>query len=129
MKHYSNIHYKIGNTIFQKRQIKGMTQAQLGNFIGITYQQLQKYEKGAACFSLCQLLKISEILNINISQLFAEDLFALTNEKIQIKNKEYEKKVLTFVQEYNRLPNDSCRSLILYIMHQLNDNGIFKRAN
>jgi transcriptional regulator with XRE-family HTH domain len=49
---------------------KGMTQEALANRVGVTFQQLQKYEIGGNRIPTGRLVKISGILGIPISALF-----------------------------------------------------------
>ena len=53
-----------------KPKTLGMTQTQLANKIFVTFQQVQKYEKGANGTSSFRLLLISEALSVRISDIF-----------------------------------------------------------
>jgi transcriptional regulator with XRE-family HTH domain len=48
----------------------GISQGTLGEHLGITFQQIQKYEKGANRIGASRLHQISEILNIPVALLF-----------------------------------------------------------
>lgn len=52
----------IGRQIRLARRIKNMSMEKLGREIGITYQQMQKFEKGENRISAARLFKISQIL-------------------------------------------------------------------
>ncbi len=60
---------KIGGTIKKYRLAARMSQMALAEKIGISYQQLQKYEKGINNISVYRLQQISEALRIQISSL------------------------------------------------------------
>jgi transcriptional regulator with XRE-family HTH domain len=49
---------------------KGLSQAQLANRLGVTFQQVQKYEIGANRIGTSRLVKAAAILNVPISTLF-----------------------------------------------------------
>jgi len=53
----------IGNRIRQARLEKKMSQEKLGEALGVTFQQVQKYEKGANRFQMGRLKKLSELLD------------------------------------------------------------------
>ena len=56
----------IGQTIKQIRKTKGMTQAQLGDIVGVTFQQIQKYEKDSNTPSIEMLKKIALVFNVHL---------------------------------------------------------------
>lgn len=53
----------IGKQIRLARNMRKMNMEQLGSELGITYQQLQKYESGINRISAARLFKISQILD------------------------------------------------------------------
>jgi transcriptional regulator with XRE-family HTH domain len=54
----------IGEKIFSLRLGKGISRHELSKSIGITHQQLQKYEKGANRVSAGRLILIAKALNV-----------------------------------------------------------------
>ncbi len=66
------IEKKIGLKIKQIREGWGLTQIELAEKIGISFQQIQKYEKGLTRISVMRLQQISEALGINIITFFEE---------------------------------------------------------
>lgn len=72
---YKNIE-KDSKTIAEKiraiRNQLGLSQEQLGEIAGVTYQQIQKYEKGKDRISANRLKKIADALNIPISYFFED---------------------------------------------------------
>ena len=61
---------QVGESIRAHRLIAGMSQSDLANRIGVSFQQVQKYEKGANRVGAGRLPQIAEIFNIPISALF-----------------------------------------------------------
>lgn len=53
------------------RKNRGMSQTALGERLGITYQQIQKYEKGTNRLSVSRLADAAEALNVPLSTLLA----------------------------------------------------------
>lgn len=60
----------VGSRIRLQRNLKNMTQQQLSDKIGITFQQIQKYEKGTNRVGASRLQAISEILGVPVSFFF-----------------------------------------------------------
>ncbi len=63
--HFNDI--SIGRKIRFKRTMLGMSQKQLGSQLGVTFQQIQKYEKGSNRIGAGRLQEIADILNVPIS--------------------------------------------------------------
>ena len=55
-----------GKKIRSRRLQLGLTQTNLGNSIGVTFQQIQKYEKGLNGVSAERLGKIATALKVNV---------------------------------------------------------------
>lgn len=53
-----------------RRMMIGMSQEKLGESLGLTFQQVQKYEKGTNRISASRLQQISETLNIPLAYFF-----------------------------------------------------------
>jgi transcriptional regulator with XRE-family HTH domain len=51
-----------------------MSQAVLGEKLGVTLQQVQKYEKGANRVSAARLFQICEALHVSLASMFERDL-------------------------------------------------------
>ncbi len=68
---YIDVH--VGSRIRMRRQLVSMSQEKLGELLGITFQQVQKYEKGTNRISASRLYYASKILGVPV-QAFFEDL-------------------------------------------------------
>lgn len=64
--------HRIGALIRQRRVEIGVTQMQLAERCGVSFQQVQKYENGANRIAVARLLQICEALEIRPSALLAE---------------------------------------------------------
>ncbi|HEU4988026.1 MAG TPA: helix-turn-helix transcriptional regulator [Rhizobiaceae bacterium] len=60
----------VGGRIRLRRNMLGMSQEKLGEALGITFQQIQKYEKGTNRVGASRLQAISSILNTPVSFFF-----------------------------------------------------------
>ena len=63
----------VGSRVRLRRTMLGMSQEKLGESLGITFQQIQKYEKGSNRVGASRLQRMSEVLNVPVS-FFFEDL-------------------------------------------------------
>ena len=62
----------VGSRLRMRRQLVGMSQEKLGELLGITFQQVQKYEKGANRISASRLYFAAKILAIPVEFFFDE---------------------------------------------------------
>jgi transcriptional regulator with XRE-family HTH domain len=116
----------VGSRVRMRRMMLEMTQTQLGNDIGLTFQQVQKYEKGTNRIGAGRLHEISRILQVPISFFFegsphepgapvetdgapvptyvtdflaTSDGLALTKAFMQIKDANLRRRIVSLVQE------------------------------
>lgn len=68
MKHPVDVH--VGRRVRHRRWMVGMTQQQLGDIVGIKFQQIQKYETGMNRISASRLWDIAQALDVSISFFF-----------------------------------------------------------
>ena len=61
----------IGHNIRQRRLAAGMSQEKLGELLGITFQQIQKYEKGTNRVGGSRMVQIAKALQCKVEDLFA----------------------------------------------------------
>ena len=61
---------EVGHRIRIERLARGLSQTALANQLGVTFQQVQKYEKGVNRVGAGRLTKIAEVLGIDVSQFF-----------------------------------------------------------
>ena len=73
----------VGNRLRMRRTLLGLSQEKLGEAIGLTFQQVQKYERGLNRIGASRLWDISRILDVPIS-FFFEDLDNNASVKNQI---------------------------------------------
>jgi transcriptional regulator with XRE-family HTH domain len=62
----------VGSRVRMRRKMMGMSQEKLGEGLGITFQQIQKYEKGTNRIGASRLQKIAEILEVPVSYFFPD---------------------------------------------------------
>ncbi len=57
----------VGARIRLRRTLLGMSQEKLGKRIGLTFQQIQKYERGANRVGASRLYQLGKVLNVPVS--------------------------------------------------------------
>lgn len=61
----SSIEHYVGNKIRERRKLLKLNQTELATLLGISYQQVQKYESGATPLMLARLMQLAKILNVH----------------------------------------------------------------
>jgi transcriptional regulator with XRE-family HTH domain len=118
----------VGSRVRMRRMMLDMSQTELGNDIGLTFQQVQKYEKGTNRIGAGRLHEIARILQVPISFFFegsprepgagarregeapplptyvtdflaTSDGLALTKAFMQIKDANLRRRIVSLVQE------------------------------
>lgn len=77
---------EIGRKVREFRLQAGLTQEKLAEGLGITFQQVQKYERGVTKVNLIKLQQLAEALKIPVSAFFHEgySAFQLSTEEKQL---------------------------------------------
>jgi transcriptional regulator with XRE-family HTH domain len=71
---------QVGNRVRIRRMLIGMSQERLGDLLGLTFQQVQKYEKGVNRIGAGRLYEVAKILGVPID-FFYEGVAAARNDK------------------------------------------------
>lgn len=116
MKHHVDVH--VGQRIRRRRWMVGMTQQQLGEAVGIKFQQIQKYETGMNRVSASRLWDIAEALDVpvpfffegydveeNVSVLAADGKVNTVGDLLA------DKEALELVRSYYAIPENQRRKL------------------
>ena len=63
----------VGNRVRMRRMLVGLSQEKLGDSLKLTFQQVQKYEKGSNRISASRLYQIAQVLGVPV-QFFFDDV-------------------------------------------------------
>ena len=66
--HAVDVH--VGTRTRQRRSLLGMSQTTLGKAVGLTFQQIQKYERGANRIASSRLYEFAKVLDVPVSYFF-----------------------------------------------------------
>jgi len=114
MKHPVDVH--VGKRIRHRRWMVGMTQQQLGEIVGIKFQQIQKYETGMNRVSASRLWDIAAALDVPINFFFegiedgANSVDSLVEESAR-GDLLADKEALELVRSYYSIPEQQRRRL------------------
>jgi transcriptional regulator with XRE-family HTH domain len=116
MKHPVDVH--VGKRVRHRRWMVGMTQQQLGDIVGIKFQQIQKYETGMNRISASRLWDIAQALDVSIGFFFegfdtdaAQGDVPVTAPASQRGDLLADKEALELVRSYYSIPENQRRRL------------------
>src|ERR1700685_568212 len=66
------IDVRVGARVKLRRNMLGLSQEKLGEAIGLSFQQVQKYERGANRVSASRLLELSGVLDVPVAFFYDE---------------------------------------------------------
>jgi transcriptional regulator with XRE-family HTH domain len=118
-----NFNKHLGNKLKLRRLALGLTQTKVANAINVTFQQIQKYEKGTNGVSSIRLLQLANYLKVPVNYFFEDFSEYLIN--LQKSEKGHLNINYNFlVKLYGELNND--QKLKFSKTLQLNNSGISK---
>lgn len=117
----SRIDHLVGERIRQRRILLGFTQDQLGEALGISYQQVQKYETGANRVSAGRLFQIACTLQTDVGSFFA----GMASEDAGLDDRELAspRHVIELVRGFSRIEEDRLRMAVLTLVRALSEGG------
>ena len=81
-----NLDTTIGLNLSYYRRLAGVSQEQLGESVGISFQQIQKYKKGINRIAASTLIVFANILDVSIDQFYGEEYkYIACNRRAQAK--------------------------------------------
>lgn len=95
---YSEVSSIIGDCIRFHRLLKGMSQKRLGKALGVTFQNIQKYEAGTINISVARLYHLSRIFDVPVQSLYGHLIDC--NEDDQSETEKEARNVLAFVESH-----------------------------
>ncbi len=107
----------IGHKIKLRRKSLGLTQDQLARCLGLTFQQIQKYESGVNNVSICNLYKLSKILKVNVNYFINNNIINKDNTDIETKE------LAKVVEYYNKIKNREMKNIALQLIKKLASLG------
>ena len=110
--HPVDIH--VGHRVRVRRTLNGLSQTTLAEALGLTFQQLQKYESGANRVSASRLWAISNVLDVPIAWFFA----GIDDGEDRLEEIETKRETLELVRNFNHCPPE-LRRPFQALLHQM----------
>lgn len=121
------LNQKVGAKVRERRILLGMSQRQLADAIGLTFQQVQKYENGTNRIDAARLAALSQALNVPPQWFFhdlgdtetvkAPNLPAEIDETDELARRE----TLTLIRAFNRIKDAEKRERLIELVQAVGD--------
>ncbi len=124
----------VGGRVRLRRVFLGYSQEKLANALGLTFQQIQKYERGANRISASKLYELSRILNVPVTYFFegveadgdssgagGQEAGAQAATNIHSSDPDFtnQRETLQLISSYYRIPDAKVRAEVLSLLKTL----------
>jgi transcriptional regulator with XRE-family HTH domain len=99
---------KIGRRVKELRLTKGISQQELGDELNVSFQQIQKYEKGADRISSSTLFRTSQILGVPVESFFQ----GFDNEESSGEKLKLTPQIVRLIKDFEALPKEKRKGLM-----------------
>src|SRR5215831_3685149 len=112
----------VGRNIRILRLQKGLTQTELADQLGLTFQQVQKYEKGTNRVGSGRLLRIAMFLDVPVTALFRGSDEMADTDKQSIFDQLESPHTSRLLQAFARIDHDGLRRSVVQLVEQIANN-------
>jgi len=128
----------VGGRVRLRRVFLGYSQEKLANALGLTFQQIQKYERGANRISASKLYELSRILSVPVTYFFegvesegeagsvgGSEAGASASGGIHSSDPDFtnQRETLQLISSYYRIPDSKVRAEVLSLLKTLGRPG------
>ncbi len=113
---------QVGERIKRRRKLLGKSQTDLANVLNLSYQQVQKYEKGGNRVSASMLWRISQALDVEVDYFFADLLGGRRDNYAQgqtVADPLNDPEAMRLLREFERLPTPDLKRKIIDIVRMM----------
>ncbi len=131
----SPIDIHVGSRVRLRRTLLGFSQDKLGKSLGLTFQQIQKYERGANRIGSSRLYSLSQILDVPVS-FFFDDIPSEVSDKMHKTTKDNtasfgldkisSKETMKLLSNYYGIEDESVRKSVFSLIKALRNNSLGK---
>lgn len=108
------IENNIGKNIQQRRSVLGVSRVDLGKCIGVTGQQISKYENGLNRISISRLSYLAKRLNSDIDYFYSDLVFARAFE-----NSNHSELTLALMKKISKIQNNNQKKALVILLDGL----------
>jgi transcriptional regulator with XRE-family HTH domain len=101
---------KVGENLCKFRLLRGMSQEKLADAVGVSFQQIQKYEKSRNRISVSRLWQFSNILEIGVDDFYDGIKGAVRNDPLKLAPDQ-----LKLMNKYDALPESQKQAVQDYV--------------
>jgi transcriptional regulator with XRE-family HTH domain len=109
----------IGQNVRIQRLAKRVSQSQLGKHLGLTFQQIQKYENGKNRIGSGRLLQIAEFLEIKPMSLFSGIEIAAPGDQVDVIEILAEPQCLRLLQAFKNIRDSAVRRTLVTLVENI----------
>lgn len=115
----------VGARVRLRRTLLGMSQERLGDALGLTFQQVQKYERGANRVGASRLFELAKALGVPVSYFFDDLPLECPNEPAPVaaetmaEDPMRRRETIELVRAYYRIPDDTARRRLYDLMRSI----------
>ncbi len=127
----------VGKRLKQRRTIMGLSQEAVAKAVGITFQQVQKYEKGSNAMNASRLFEFSRFMNVPVAYFFEDIEQSSSPHKMSSgfaeapalefnnDNMASDRESLEMMKSFKRIKNPVVRKRIADLLRAISDNKTF----
>jgi transcriptional regulator with XRE-family HTH domain len=112
----------VGRNIRICRMQKGLTQTELADELGLTFQQVQKYEKGTNRIGSGRLMRIATFLGVPVTALFKGSDDMVDIDKQSIFDQLARPHANRLLQAFGRIDRDGLRLSVVQLVEEIANN-------
>src|SRR5262249_21494289 len=112
-------HQHVGSRVRMRRLMPAMSQEKLGDALGLTFQQVQKYEKGTNRIGASRLEQISHILQVPVAFFFEGALIGSALSMAQIDDFVSDSDGLRLMRAFMQIDNATLRRRIAMLVQEI----------
>lgn len=114
---YHPIDMHVGKRVRFKRKLLGLTQSDLAERVDLTFQQIQKYEKGENRISASMLYKIARVLDSSVS-FFFEGYSELDNKNSEITD---DRNAIELIKSFTSIKDPELKKRIMMLINSVSE--------
>jgi transcriptional regulator with XRE-family HTH domain len=121
---YHPIDVHVGKQVRFKRKILGLSQSDLAGKVGITFQQIQKYEKGENRVSASKLYEISTALRSPVSFFFDGYVPGESeNQSAALQDSVNDKQTMNLIQAFATIKNPKLQKRVMMLVNSISEDS------
>ncbi len=117
----------VGHRVRGRRTLLGMNQSAIAEALGLTFQQVQKYERGANRISAGKLWNLTQVLDVPVSFFFddmpADQADRTSSDNGHDRDPLLKRETLEFVRAYYRITDPNARKRVYELVKALAKMG------